>query len=114
MGLRPVPAVRKILHKEKLSINDFGVIENVGEILAVGHRVEHGGEKITNSVMIDNGVKKIIKECFELAPLHNPPNMKLLSKLCKYSRPEIVRRKICYPRNNSRVREFSSLRPPHG
>ena len=45
------------------------------EINAVGHRVVHGGEKFTASALIDAGVEKAIKDCFELAPLHNPPNM---------------------------------------
>jgi acetate kinase len=53
----------------------YGVIKNSGEINAIGHRVVHGGEKLTDSVIIDEEVKEIIRECFELAPLHNPPNL---------------------------------------
>jgi acetate kinase len=54
---------------------EFGVIKSMNEINAVGHRVVHGGETFTTSALIDDGVEKAIKDCFELAPLHNPPNM---------------------------------------
>ena len=53
-----------------------GVIKNVNEIKAVGHRVVNGGENYKNSVLIDNDVKKDIETCIELAPLHNPANLK--------------------------------------
>ncbi len=52
-----------------------GAIKSMDEILAVGHRVVHGGEKFTSSVIIDDEVKVTIEECSELAPLHNPPNL---------------------------------------
>lgn len=55
---------------------NIGVIESLQEVAAVGHRVVHGGEKISSSVIIDDRVKQIIKDCFHLAPLHNPPNVK--------------------------------------
>jgi len=54
---------------------EFGVIKNMDEIKAVGHRVVHGGEKFTSSALLTKDVEKAIKDCFELAPLHNPPNM---------------------------------------
>jgi acetate kinase len=53
-----------------------GVIKNVNEIKAVGHRVVNGGESYKESVLIDNEVKKQIEICSELAPLHNPANLK--------------------------------------
>jgi len=53
-----------------------GVIRNVNEIKAVGHRVVNGGENYKESVLIDNDVKKTIETCIELAPLHNPANLK--------------------------------------
>jgi acetate kinase len=53
-----------------------GVIKNVNEIKAVGHRVVNGGESYKESVLIDNDVKKQIELCSELAPLHNPANLK--------------------------------------
>lgn len=55
---------------------EHGVIKNVNEIKAVGHRVVNGGESYKNSVLIDNDVKKNIEMCIELAPLHNPANLK--------------------------------------
>ncbi len=45
------------------------------DIAGIGHRVVHGGEMISRSVVVDDRVKQIIRECFELAPLHNPPNL---------------------------------------
>lgn len=54
---------------------DYGVISSLGEIGAVGHRVGHGGEKLTSSVIINEKVIKDIEECCELAPLHNPANL---------------------------------------
>ncbi len=53
---------------------DTGVIKNSNEINAVGHRVVHGGSTFSKTVEIDDKVKEKIKELFELAPLHNPPN----------------------------------------
>jgi acetate kinase len=53
-----------------------GVIKNINEIKAVGHRVVNGGENYKESVLVDNDVKKDIEACIELAPLHNPANLK--------------------------------------
>ena len=58
-----------------LTDSEFGVIKSMDEINAVGHRVVHGGEKFTTSALYDKGVGQAIEDCFELAPLHNPPNM---------------------------------------
>ena len=52
-----------------------GVIKSLDEISAIGHRVLHAGIKITESVLVDNKVKDIIRECFDLGPLHNPANL---------------------------------------
>jgi acetate kinase len=52
-----------------------GVLESRQAVAAVGHRVVHGGEKINASVVIDERVKDIIRNCAALAPLHNPPNL---------------------------------------
>ncbi len=46
------------------------------EIEAVGHRMVHGGEHFKASVLIDDPVLRAIEECFDIAPLHNPPNVK--------------------------------------
>jgi acetate kinase len=53
-----------------------GVIASISEIMAVGHRVVQGGEKFQKSVLIDEDVKKAIEKYIELAPLHNPANLK--------------------------------------
>ncbi|MEA4828102.1 MAG: acetate kinase [Clostridium sp.] len=54
---------------------EHGVISDMSEIAAVGHRVVHGGEKYAGSVLIDDGVMKALDEFIKLAPLHNPPNI---------------------------------------
>ena len=54
---------------------EWGVIESMAEIDAVGHRVVHGGEYFADSVMIDDSVIKAIEACIPLAPLHNTPNL---------------------------------------
>jgi acetate kinase len=54
---------------------DIGVIADISEIGAVGHRVVHGGEEFTDSVIIDERVIGSIEKYADLAPLHNPPNL---------------------------------------
>ncbi|MGQ9846453.1 MAG: acetate/propionate family kinase [Bacteroidales bacterium] len=55
---------------------EYGVLSNINEIAAVGHRVAHGGENFTQSTIITEKTKKDIEACIELAPLHNPANLK--------------------------------------
>ena len=52
-----------------------GVIKDASEISAVGHRVLHAGEKYKTSIIVNDDVKKVIRECFDLGPLHNPANL---------------------------------------
>lgn len=54
---------------------DHGVLASTDEIAAIGHRVVHGGTYYSSSVVVDEQVKKVIKDCFDLAPLHNPANL---------------------------------------
>ncbi|MGE5372558.1 MAG: acetate/propionate family kinase [Solirubrobacterales bacterium] len=54
---------------------EYGVIEKMSDIGAVGHRVVHGGEQFASSTLINDIVKQVIKDCFDIAPLHNPPNL---------------------------------------
>ncbi len=54
---------------------NHGVIADMSEISAVGHRVVHGGEEFSGSVIITEAVKNALEKCIELAPLHNPPNL---------------------------------------
>ena len=56
---------------KQLTNPEYKVIDNLEEIQAVGHRLVHGGEKIADSVIIDSTVIDILKECTDLAPLHN-------------------------------------------
>lgn len=56
--------------------SNHGVISDRKEISAVGHRVVHGGEEFSESVLINNDVLKMIRDCIELAPLHNPHNLR--------------------------------------
>lgn len=71
-----------------LTHNHYGVISDVSEIDAVGHRVVHGGEDFTHSVVIDRKVIKGIENCIPLAPLHNPANITGI-KACEEVMPGI-------------------------
>lgn len=66
-------AIKLVL--EALVHPEHGAIKSMDEISAVGHRVVHGGEQFTTSVIITKEVKDALEECSELAPLHNPPNL---------------------------------------
>lgn len=66
-------AVKAIL--DNLTSPATGVISSFSEIDAVGHRVVHGAEKFSKSVLIDDEVKDMVKQCYDLAPLHNPANI---------------------------------------
>ncbi len=69
-------------HKEAIALvlkalvdENHGVVANINDIDAIGHRVLHGGSTYTESIVIDEDVKKVIRECFDLGPLHNPANL---------------------------------------
>ncbi len=66
-------AIRIIL--DNLTSEKYGCIKNFDEIEAVGHRLVHGGEKFNSSVLINDEVIAKVKECYDLAPLHNPVNI---------------------------------------
>lgn len=66
-------AIRMVL--DALTDAKYGVIASMNEISAVGHRVVHGGETFSKSVVIDAEVKKAVEACVPLAPLHNPANL---------------------------------------
>ena len=66
---------------------DHGVVSDMSEIGAVGHRVVHAGEKYAESVVIDDTVMKALEECIEIAPLHNPPNLAGI-EACRALMPE--------------------------
>jgi len=76
-------------HKEAIALvletlcdKRFGLIKDLDEINAIGHRVVHGGEKYSKSVIVDENVIKNIEDCIKLAPLHNPANL-IGIKACK-------------------------------
>jgi len=60
---------------KKLVDPEIGVIKSLSEISAIGHRVLHGGEKVTMPMLVDENLKAIVRECFPLGPLHNPANL---------------------------------------
>jgi len=66
-------AVQMVL--DELTDEKYGVISDLKEIDAIGHRVVHGGEKFASSVVINDEVMAAIEECNPLAPLHNPANL---------------------------------------
>lgn len=73
---------------ETLTSPECGVIHDLSEIKAIGHRVVHGGEYFARSVLIDDEVLQVIYDCFDIAPLHNPPNMMGI-QACKSLMPEV-------------------------
>ena len=74
---QPMPdhkaAVKLVM--DALLDNKYGVVKSMGEIQAVGHRVLHGGKFYSGSILINDDVKRVIRECFDLGPLHNPANL---------------------------------------
>lgn len=66
-------AIRLVL--DALTNEKTGVVKDLSEIDAVGHRVVHGGERFSESVVVDDDVIKAIEDCSDLAPLHNPANL---------------------------------------
>lgn len=73
---------------DALTNKEYGVIKSMDEISAVGHRVVHAGEKFAYSVVINDEVMNALKECIDLAPLHNPPNI-LGIEACKELMPDV-------------------------
>ncbi len=66
----------------------YGVISDVNDITAVGHRVVHGGQKYVGSVVVDEDVIKAIDECADFAPLHNPANL-IGIEACRHAMPNV-------------------------
>ncbi len=74
---KPMPthktAVKMVL--DALVDSEHGVISDINDIAAVGHRVLHAGQYYSDSVIVTDDVKKVVKDCFPLGPLHNPANL---------------------------------------
>ena len=81
-----VTAVQLVM--DALMDAEHGVISDVSEISAVGHRVLHGGQIYTESVLVNDDVKRVIRECFDLGPLHNPANL-IGIEACETAMPKI-------------------------
>lgn len=73
---------------EKLTDASVGVVKSLDEIDAVGHRIVHGGEKFAGSVILTEEVMEAVKECNDLAPLHNPANLIGIHS-CREIMPEV-------------------------
>ncbi|MCI8393319.1 MAG: acetate kinase [Clostridia bacterium] len=73
---------------EQFTNEEYGVIKSLDEIDAVGHRLVHGGEKFSSSVIITDEVVKQVEECSSLAPLHNPAGI-LGIEACKRLMPNV-------------------------
>ena len=73
---------------DALVSNEHGVIADMSEISAVGHRVVHGGELFSQSVVITDEVKSAIESCNDLAPLHNPANLIGIAA-CEKAMPDV-------------------------
>ena len=73
----PMPDHTVAIHMVLDALMDacHGVIQNTEEIAAIGHRVLHGGTVYSDSIIVNEDVKRVIRECFDLGPLHNPANL---------------------------------------
>jgi len=87
---RPMPTHKEALQTlvDALTDKSYGVIKDMSEISAVGHRVVHAGEKFAYSVVLDDDVMKALKDCIEIAPLHNPPNIMGI-EACRQIMPDV-------------------------
>lgn len=74
---KPMPTHKTAIEMvmEALQDADHGVITDTKEISAIGHRVLHAGMIYSDSIVVNEDVKKVIRECFDLGPLHNPANL---------------------------------------
>ena len=94
----------------RLTHNSYGVIKSLDELVGIGHRVVHGGEKFNDSVIITDDVIEEIKKCVDLAPLHNPacilgieackkivPNKKMVAVFDTAFHQTIPKEKYVYP-----------------
>lgn len=86
----PFPSHKEAIEAvlEKLTSKEYGVVETMAEIGAVGHRVLHGGIEFTESCVVDDACEAAIKKCFPLGPLHNPANLMGI-KACQAAMPGV-------------------------
>ncbi len=88
--VEPMPdhqvAVKLVL--DALQDATYGVISDVNEISAIGHRVLHAGMHYSESIVVNEDVKKVVRDCFDLGPLHNPANLSGI-EACEAAMPGI-------------------------
>ena len=74
---RAMPSHKTAIEMVMEALKDpaHGVIKSTDEISAIGHRVLHGGKVYSESIVVNDDVKRVIRECFDLGPLHNPANL---------------------------------------
>lgn len=95
---------------DRLTNDHYGIIKNLDELGAIGHRIVHGGEKFSDAVLINDEVIEEIKKCSDLAPLHNPaailgieackkvvPNMKMVAVFDTAFHQTIPKERYIYP-----------------
>ena len=95
---------------KRLTNDHYGVIKSLDELSGIGHRIVHGGEKFKDSIIITDEVIQVIKDCIDLAPLHNPaailgieackkivPNMKMVAVFDTAFHQTISKNKYIYP-----------------
>lgn len=95
---------------DRLTNDHYGIIKNLDELGAIGHRIVHGGEKFSDAVLINDEVIDEIKKCSDLAPLHNPaailgieackkvvPNMKMVAVFDTAFHQTIPKERYIYP-----------------
>ena len=95
---------------DRLTNDHYGIIKDLSELQGIGHRIVHGGEKFSDSVLITDEVIEGIKECSDLAPLHNPaailgieackkvvPNMKMVAVFDTAFHQTIPKERYIYP-----------------
>src|SRR6266478_5485873 len=78
-SLRDIRAAVELIVRWACSDNGVPEIRSIADVNAVGHRVVHGGERFAQSVLISDEVLRGIEDCIDLAPLHNPTNIKGIS-----------------------------------
>ncbi len=77
-----------VKHMFRYLLKDKTILKDLDEISGIGHRVVHGGQKINKPLIINNRVLRVIKDNFEIAPLHNPANLEGI-KACKKVLPGV-------------------------
>jgi len=95
---------------DKLTSGEYGVINSLSEINAIGHRIVHGGPKFSNSVLIDDDVMSALEDCITLAPLHTPANLMGITS-CMKAMPGIPQTAVFDTAFHHTIPEYSYVYP---